>query len=265
MKTVTSKDNPALKKARKLLARRGREKESAFLTEGKKLINEAISAGHQAECVFINATALINGEAVAGQYVNECLLEEKLFYDLAQTQTPQPYIAVMNQKQGAGLNKGEPVTAEKILILDRISDPGNVGTMMRTALATGIDELWCVKGTADVFSDKAIRASAGAVFHLSVREELSADFCVDKAREIGAKIVVCDSGGIDLYDSILTGSLAIVIGSESAGPQEEFLAAADAIVGIPMSSVSESLNAATAAAIVMYEALRQREVIRKGV
>ena len=261
MKTVTSKDNIALKKARKLLTRKGREKEFAFLIEGKKLINEAISAGYQVETVFINAGALLRGEIGAGDFINECLLEEKLFYDLAQTQTPQPYIAIMNQKQDSWLNEKKPVTAEKILILDRISDPGNVGTMIRTALAAGIDELWCVGGTVDVLSDKTIRASAGAVFHLLIRDGLTVDSCISLARKIGAKLVVCDSGGTGLYNSILTDRLAIVIGNESTGPQKVFLAAADEIVRIPMSEASESLNAATAAAIVMYEALRQREAI----
>lgn len=264
MKTVTSRDNPVLKKARKLLTRKGRAEASAFLAEGRKLISEAKNAGYQTECVFINAGAFIRGEAVAGAFENECLLEENLFNSLSQTQTPQPYIAIVTRDDNVSKEAGDPGAPERILVLDRISDPGNVGTMIRTALASDISEVWCVKETADVFSDKAIRASAGAVFYMTVREGLSAADCISRARGMGAKIIVCDAGGTNLYDNILTGRLVIVIGNESDGPESEFMNAADSVAGIPMSAEAESLNAATAAAIIMYEALRQREAAMKG-
>ena len=259
METVTSKDNRALKTARKLLTRKGREEAGAFLVEGRKLISEAASAGFQVERVFVNAGALLRGEAEAGQWASEIVLEEKLFLGLAQTTSPQPFIAVARRP-------ARPVCAggglpERVLVLDRISDPGNAGTMARTALASGIDMLWCVKGTADLFSDKAIRASAGAVFHLPAREGLSAGDCVSMARDLGLKLVVCDAGGTDLYAAGLGGRIAIVIGNESNGAGSEFLDAAGAIVSIPMGKASESLNAAVAAAVVMYESFRQRNVL----
>ena len=250
-KTVTSKDNPVLKSARKLLTRKGREEAGAFLLEGRKLIEEAISAGFDIECVFVDAGARLRGET-AEEWPNEIVLEEKLFHTLAQTVTPQPCIAVARRRD---MNPADPAC---VLILDRIGDPGNVGTMIRTALASGMNEVWCVKGTADVFSDKAIRASAGAILHLPVREGLSAMDCISSVRSMGAMLVVCEAGGKNLYEARLENRIAIVIGSEGAGPQPEFVSAADAVVGIPMTETSESLNAATAAAIVMYEALRRR-------
>jgi len=148
----------------------------------------------------------------------------------------------------------------RVLVLDRVGDPGNAGTMVRTALAAGMDEVWCVKGTADIFSDKAMRASAGAVFHLPVAEGLSARDCIERARSIGARIIVCSAGGEDLYKAELLGRIAVVVGSEASGAQNELVDAADAVVGIPMTEKAESLNAAAAAAVVMYEALRQRSV-----
>jgi len=145
-----------------------------------------------------------------------------------------------------------------VLVLDRIGDPGNVGTMVRSALAAGMDGLWCLKGTADVYSDKAVRASAGAVFRLPVVEGLSVDACIKLARQAGLKVFVCDAGGADIYETDLTGSFALVIGNEGAGPREMFLEEADVVIGIPMADGVESLNAAAAAAVVMYEAKRQR-------
>ena len=282
MKTVTSKDNPVLKAARKLHTRKGREASGAFLIEGKKLIAEASAAGFAVEHVFINAGALARGEADGG--INEIALEERLFRELAGTVAPQPYMAVVRRPAvdgfrgggieahdggniGGGANgRGECTKASgggasyRALVLDRIGDPGNVGTMIRTALAAGMDAAWCLKGTADVFSDKAIRASAGAIFRLPALEGLSAKDCVRLAAENGMRVLVCDASGADLYKTDLTGSFALVAGNEGAGPQEELLEAAGAVIGIPMAAGVESLNAAAAAAVVMYEARRQRAV-----
>jgi len=273
VKIITSKDNPVLKSARKLHTRKGREEMGAFLVEGKKLISEAVSAGFTVECVFINAGALERGEAAKGEYSSEVALEEKLFRDLSGTVTPQPYMAVVKNREAeieefhrrsAEAGKDElyhdarnDKIVKRVLVLDRIGDPGNVGTVVRSALAAGMDGVWCVKGTADVFSDKTVRASAGAVFHLPVHEGLTAKACISLAADVGARLLVCNADGADLYHTDLTGSFALVIGNEGSGPQEAFLDAADSIVGIPMAPGAESLNAATAAAIVMYEAWRQ--------
>jgi len=315
MKTVTSKDNPLLKSARKLHTRKGREASGAFLVTGKKLISEAASAGFTVEYVFVDAAALARGEIEPEVYANEISLEERLFLDLAGTVTPQPYIAVVKRpvaetgllrrpgeasrndgiaaddiiegatelsgsyKIAAGdriaaddiiegeaelsgsykiaAGDGKDSAMRRIMILDRVGDPGNVGMIIRSAFAAGMDGLWCVKGTADVFSDKAIRASAGAVFRLPVREGLSAQACISDIRALGVRLLVCTAGGADLYETALTGGIAFVIGNEGSGPQEVFLRAADASIGIPMETGAESLNAAVAASVVMYEARRQ--------
>ena len=101
MKTITSRDNPALKNARKLLTKKGRGELAAFLVEGEKLINEAINAGFTVERVYINSGALSRGEAVSQGYPGETALEEKLFLELARTETPGPYIAVVAGKTAA--------------------------------------------------------------------------------------------------------------------------------------------------------------------
>jgi TrmH family RNA methyltransferase len=229
---------------------------------GRKLISEAVKAGFAVENVFIDAGALAHGEAAIGECEDEIVLDERLFRELASTVTPQPYIAVVRRSDADAI-RGEVKQARRILILDRVGDPGNAGTMIRSALAAGMDGVWCVKGTADVFSEKAMRASAGAVFHLPVREGLSARMCVNEAREIGARLLVCSAEGADIYETDLTGCFALVIGNEGDGPQKEFLDAADAVVGIPMEAAAESLNAAIAAAVVMYEARRQESASKR--
>jgi len=251
LKTVTSRDNPVLKAAKLLHTRKGREEAGALLVAGQKLINEAGSAGFEIDHVFINAGALLRGEVAAGAYDKEIELEEKLFCELAEIAAPQPYMAVVMKPKPAECD------GKRVLVLDRAQDPGNVGMMIRSAFAAGMDAVWCVKGTADVYSDKAVRASAGAIFRLPVREGLSAKDCVALTMDIGARLLVCSRGGTDLYETDLTGSFALVIGNEGTGPQEVFLDAADGIVGIPMAEGAESLNAAAAAVVVMYEARRQ--------
>jgi len=263
MKTITAKDNPALKKARKLLKNKYRAELSSFLVEGRKLINEAVSAGFETELVFIDAGAHARGEAAVGEYPNEILLDEKLFRELAQTKTPQPYIAIVNRDLSWN-GKGEDAAAcstkepSQVLILDRISDPGNAGTLIRTALAAGIAEVWCLKGTADIFSDKCLRASAGAVFHIPVLEGLSAGECLGLLRDLKMRLFVCDAHGKNMYDTYMADNIAIAVGNESTGPQDEFLKAADQIIRVPMEDRSESLNAAVCGAVAMYEARRQR-------
>jgi len=257
MKTVTSKDNPALKKAKKLLTNKYRAETFSFLAEGRKLINEAISAGFEIELVFIDAGAYLRGEAAGGEYPNEILLEEKLFRELAQTKTPQPYIAIIKRDGTKTANQMKELS--QVLILDRIGDPGNAGTLIRTALAAGVDEVWCVKGTADVFSDKCLRASAGAAFHIPVREGLSSGECIKFLRDLELKLFVCDAKGKNMYDTYMKDRLAIVVGNENTGPQDEFLKMADQIIRVPMENKSESLNAAACGAVVMYEARRQRD------
>ena len=265
MKTITSRDNPVLKAARLLHTRKGREEADALLVAGQKLINEAVSAGFEVDHVFINAGALLRGEAASGTYEKEIELEEKLFCELAEIAAPQPYMAVVKRDKGDGpvclaseTNRTVPIVLPKrVLVLDRVQDPGNVGMMLRSAYAAGMDAVWCVKGTADVYSDKAVRASAGAIFRLQVQDGLAAKDCIALTMDIGARLLVCSRGGTDLYETDLTGSFALVIGNEGTGPQEVFLDAADGIVGIPMAEGAESLNAAAAAVVVMYEARRQ--------
>ena len=316
MKTVTSRDNPVLKAARKLRTRKGREEAGALLVEGEKLISEAVSAGLEIERVFIDAGALMRGEAAPGGMAEEIALEEKLFRELAGTVTPQPYIAVvkrpeygacqrlrrwrsplsaarnrpLDSEEAAAYQRNRPLDSEeaaayhgpvaggpvaggpvtndreaapgggsglRVLVLDRVADPGNVGTMVRSALAAGMDGVWCVKGTADAFSDKAVRASAGAVFRIPVLEGLSAKDCAVIAKEAGIRLLTCNAGGKDLFEADLSGGIALVIGNESAGPQSVFLDMADAVIGIPMAEGAESLNAAAAAAVAMFEVRRQ--------
>ncbi|MDR3304911.1 MAG: RNA methyltransferase [Clostridiales Family XIII bacterium] len=282
MKTVVSRDNAALKAARKLASKSGRDKAGAFLLEGAKLIGEAYRAGLTVERVFVKAgstDALKGLPAGLADGIGEdhlTLLTEGLFDELSSTVTPQPLLAVVRKPArldmpaggagaiaaaaGAAANAaGKDVSALSILVLDRIADPGNVGTAIRTALAAGFDMAVSIRGTADIWSDKVIRGAAGSLFLLPAAEGVSAEDCAGFVSGAGIPLVVCSAGGESCYGMNLRGGLALVIGNESNGPAPVFIEKADRVIGVPMAGTVESLNAAVAAAVVMYEKVRQEQ------
>ncbi|MDR1815126.1 MAG: RNA methyltransferase [Clostridiales Family XIII bacterium] len=252
MDVITSRDNAALKLARKLRTKSGRDKEGAFLVEGEKLIAEARGAG------LVVRTVLRRGTDVA----------DVLFDEIAQTVTPQGVLAIVEKPKApiVILRGGEAEVAGSgplaVLVLDRIQDPGNVGTMIRTAYAAGFGAVWCVKGTADLWSDKVVRSAAGALFRFAagIREGLEAADVLQAARATGLRVVVCEAGGVDYSEVRLAGDgggIALVVGNEGAGVSAALREDADLTVGIPMREGAESLNAAVSAALVMYEYRRQ--------
>lgn len=146
-----------------------------------------------------------------------------------------------------------------LLVLDRVTDPGNIGTMLRTADAAGVGGLLLLNGCADIYAPKTVRASMGSLFHLPVLSGLGEELLVQAARKAGYELLVtCLDGADNLYKADLQGRLAFVMGNEANGVSDALLAAADKRVFIPMQGRAESLNVAMAAGIVMFEALRQR-------
>ncbi len=146
-----------------------------------------------------------------------------------------------------------------LLVLDRVADPGNLGTMLRTADAAGIGGAVLLKGCADVYAPKTVRSSMGSLFHLPIMAGADETDLLDGLRRAGYRILVtCLEGAEDLYQADLGGRLAFVMGNEANGVSARLLAAADKRVYIPMQGRAESLNVAMAAGIVMFEALRRQ-------
>jgi TrmH family RNA methyltransferase len=187
-------------------------------------------------------------------------LSEDVFDGIVDTVTPKGMIAVARKPSDHGGVKGDA-----LLVLDRIQDPGNVGALIRTAGAVGFDGALCVKGTADPFSPKSARASAGALFRLPVYETGEASEALETLRSEGYRIAVLDANGPSLcWEAKITGRTAFVIGNEGAGVDACFAAAADIAIRVPMTADTESLNAVVAAGIVMYERCRQVSAAGNG-
>ena len=262
---ITSAQNKRIQEVRRLCSKR-KEREAAglYIAEGIRLVEEALS--HAEDCAFLlwcaplppRAEKLVKGFSSAGVSTEE--ITPQLMDSIAGTDSPQGVLAVMRM---APLPL--PQKADFILIADGIQDPGNLGTLFRTAAAAGADALLLMPGCADEFSPKVIRSGMGTHFRLpfarmdwDTAEKWLHDFS-------GMQILAADSdGGISCWETDLRRPTALIIGSEANGPCDRALSLSDARILIPMPGEIESLNAGIAAGILIFEVVRQRNISQKG-
>ncbi|MBR0456529.1 MAG: RNA methyltransferase [Firmicutes bacterium] len=270
MKTIRSKDNPSYKEAVKLLRRKYRDQTGMFLIEGPRPVMDAIRSGESLQTVFLSEEALEKKPSAASAaeeledlcMKNGCrcaVLAEELFSRVSDTEHSQGVLAVACKP---GHRKIEDGTG--VIILDRLQDPGNIGTIIRTAEAAGFGTLIAIKGTGDIYAPKTVRAAAGSLLRVNVFEGLETGEAVRLCREQGIRIIASDlEGSVEYTTADLTGDIALVIGNEGSGVSNEIRQAADSKVRIPMEGTIESLNAAVAAGLLMYESVRQRRAAGK--
>ena len=248
---ITSRSNPLVTYVRKLNGKRAfRREENAFAAEGPKLLAEALRWEARVEAVMA-APGVSLPELPARTRVAE--LPEKLLAYVADTETPQGIVFVCGGKPLAMPGRLE---GRRWLVLDGVQDPGNVGTIWRTADAFGADGLLLCNGCADPWSPKTVRATMGAVFRLPVYEGTLAD----AAERFAAASVPLYAAALredteDIRDVPLDRA-AVIIGSEGRGVSEEALSLCQRTVKIPMRARCESLNAAAAASVVLWEMAR---------
>lgn len=254
-KRIESPRNPAVKRAVEARERRGGSDE--FMVEGPHLIESALSARAGIRQVFVadNFKAprgLLGRLARSGAEVFE--ITERVLEKLASTETPQGVLAVVSLAPRE-LRSIEP--ARPVVVLDGVRDPGNAGTVIRTADAAGASAVIVLEGTCDAFSQKALRASSGSVFNIPIvhagRKALPGEL-----RGMGYRLVVTSlEAELSIFDADLGGKVALVFGNETRGVSPELRRAADVSVRIPIRGQAESLNVASAAAVALYEAMRQ--------
>ena len=265
MITITSKDNPTYKSWTKLLKKKYRNQSGLFLVEEVNLVEEAILCNADIQAIIVRedmADAL--PERIANKVDIKSLytLPKELFDKINTAETTRGVMAVIkkNTYTAEDLLRGD--RSKNIVVVEKLQDPGNLGTIIRTADAAGMGGVVVLPGTVDPYSAKVLRSSAGSIYRIPVVEMDSLDvlksFCIE--REI-ALAVTCLDGSSDLYVSDLSKPVCIVIGNEAAGVSEEMIENADIKVRIPMYGSIESLNASVAGAIVMYEVVRQQGII----
>jgi TrmH family RNA methyltransferase len=280
---VTGKDNKWLKLFRAALNGTGPADGELIGVEGPRLVEEAIRAGLEAEALLVSATGereiekilRAASESEAGISRDRILkTTDKIFKSVAGTEAPQGVAALFRQpvwgledalvaRSGAA-GGALPSSPPLVVALAGVQDPGNVGTILRSAEAFGATGAVTTRGTADPWSPKAIRASAGSALRLPVLRGIATPILLAQLKMHRIKIIAASSRrGESTADSsalrdALRGPAALFIGNEAAGLPGEVEHAADATISIPMSGAVESLNAAVAASLVLYEAARQR-------
>ena len=262
MTLLTSRDNPLIKTIFALQKRKGREKHRLFIAEGPHLLEEALNSSFTVQSVIMKEGTTCSGslwEKITERRVPVYQVFPRLYQELAETQTPQAMLGIVTQPQeSAVFPLVEPDFAG--LILDEIQDPGNLGTMMRTAWAAGFRHLFLTPGTVDPYGGKVVRASQGGIFNLKLYAQ-PMDSILNWAFTHGIKVWVADPRGAKLYfEEDLTGPILFVFGNEARGFDWSTLTGNHRVEGlrIPLPGGAESLNVSISAAILMYEALRQK-------
>jgi TrmH family RNA methyltransferase len=267
--------SPRLKAARRLTKRAFRQRERAFLAEGPQAVAEAFHCGARVTDLFVTAPArsrhhdLVAEVAAGGIPVH--VVDGEIMDELAQTVTPQGLLAVCDfvDVPLAELTAGAQVTAQGgvglVALLANVRDPGNAGTVLRTADAAGAHAVVFADASVDPYNGKCVRASAGSLFHLPVVAGASLEEATSALRQAGLRIVAADGrAGHPLDDpgvqARLTGPTAWMFGNEAWGLPPELVALADEAIAVPIYGRAESLNLAAAAAVCLYASARAQRV-----
>lgn len=253
---ITSTSNEQIKKLIQLKEKsKVRKTTGTFTVEGKKMFVEI--PAEDLVSVYVSETFLKeNSELVKDKKYQ--IVSDQVFKKISDTVTPQGIVAVVKQKSYSIDYIIEKRNKEKscIVVLDRLQDPGNMGTIVRTGEAAGISGIIMSKDSADIYNPKVIRSTMGSIFRVpfSIVDDLAA--AVDTLKDNGITTYAAHLKG-ELYNSgSLTNDCALLIGNEARGLSGEISAKADKLIKIPMRGKVESLNAAVATAILMYEAAR---------
>jgi RNA methyltransferase, TrmH family len=267
--SYTGAHSPRLKAARRLNKRAFRQHERAFLAEGPQAVAEAFHCGARVADLFVTVPArsrhhdLVTAMAAAGIAVH--VVSGEVMDELAQTVTPQGLLAVcdfVDVPLAEVTARGKP---RLVALLANVRDPGNAGTVLRTADAAGADAVVFADASVDPYNGKCVRASAGSLFHLPVVAGTSLEDTVVTLREVGLRIVAADGrAGRPLDDpevqARLAGPTAWMFGNEAWGLPPELVGLADEPVAVPIYGRAESLNLAAAAAVCLYASARAQRV-----
>jgi len=254
---LTSTKNDKVKYIRALQARsRDRREAQAFVVEGVRLVEEAWKAHWKAQLIFYTEDLPQRGREIVEAYrqanVEVVPVSPEVIRAASDTQTPQGILAVLPMGQIS-----PPTDLSFVLILDTLRDPGNMGTLLRTALAARVDAVFLPPGNVDPYSPKVLRAGMGTHFSLPIREGSWEDI---RSAISPLQVFLSDTAGRHVYTQTdLTIPLALIVGGEAEGAGTEARSLASHTLSIPMPGGVESLNASAAGAILMFEVVRQRQ------
>lgn len=255
-----------LKQLRLLKQKRGRSSQGKFLIEGVHLCWEALRSGASLELLLYTQDAFAVSEIkeviseAQKRGVSNLRVTTAVLKSLADTVTPQGVLAVAHR----------PVTsiplgrAKVLLLLDKVRDPGNVGTIIRTADATGADGVILARETADPYSPKVLRSTMGSIFHLPIQVDAEPHSLVADLKKRGFRIFIAEPRAKRSYTQIkYSRRFLLAVGNEARGVRKSLRPLADELIRVPIRGRAESLNVSMATGIILYEALRQRDRQRR--
>jgi TrmH family RNA methyltransferase len=265
LRRIEGRHNALVKELRQAFARAERTEDGSCAVEGLRIVEEAIRSGLRFRAVFFKESAQNMAERLLpqiGANVDTLLLPDSLFDSTVPSETPQGVAALVRVKEFSVADVLERLQVGPVMVVVGLQDPGNLGTILRSAEAFGSAGVVLGEGTVSPFNSKVIRASAGSLFRLPVIVAKTAgglESISGKLRQEGVRLIATSSHkGTPLDQARLTGPSAIFIGSEGAGLPRGLMAQVDELIAIPHTAQVESLNAGVAGSIVLYEAARQR-------
>lgn len=261
VKTVTSLTNPTVKEIRALSQRKHRQATGLFVAEGLKLVTDAVEVGWPVR-IFVHAEKLSANEMVAktaavvharGGLVLQ--VSEKVLEKITRRDNPQMVIGVFEQKL-LPIDKIDPDAGSVWIALEGIKDPGNLGTIVRTADSVGASGVILVGDTVDPFGTEAVRATMGSIFHVPLARCSVEAFKAWRKAWPGTVVGTHLSGATDYREAAYDGPVLLLMGNEQSGLPEDIAALCDQLVKIPMAGKADSLNLAVSTAVMLYEVRR---------
>lgn len=255
---ITSPNNEKIKELGRLISNsRERRKKGLYIVEGIRMFREIENAA--LEAVIVSEGAYEGYRRELDVYETKLLvISDKIYMELSDTDTPQGIMAVVKIKEWTVddiLKRGE---SPFLFIIEKLQDPGNLGTIIRTSEGAGVTGIMLSSDSVDLYNPKVVRATMGAIFRVPVYVSKNLIQDIEKVKKSGVKIYGAHLKGDIFYNNSYNEGCAFLIGNEGNGLSEEVSQKADALIKIPMRGRLESLNAAASAAIIGYEVLRQR-------
>lgn len=260
---ITSTKNPLIKEIKSLYRKKERKSKGLFIVEGIKMIEEIIDRNYPVKNIVYTDSLLENKEGYGlfskiQMVENLVYVPKNIFKEISDTENPQGILGVVDIR----INDIDKLKNEKsnfLLYLDKVQDPGNMGTIIRTADAFNVDGIVLRDGCVDPYNPKVVRATMGSIFRVPLYFEADGIKDIKKLKDSGMDIYASSLiGSTDIYKVDYNNDLIVVIGNESNGVSDEIYELCDKLIKIPMVGGAESLNAGVAASIIMYEVMRQR-------
>lgn len=269
MKKIISRNNKIIKEVKSLNTKKNRDEENLFIIEGNKVIIEALKKGVLPKyilCCENQIETFLKSKSISGidikkekntDNINDkiYITDNEIINDISDTNNPSGILAVFIKEKPS--IKKAILSNELLLILDRISDPGNLGTIIRSADAFGCKSIIMSAGCVDLYNPKVIRSSMGSILNLNICQDINLKKIIHKIKGLNKKVLAAHLDvEVNIKDNINFNNTAIIIGNEANGIEMEIANMADKLLKIPITSNTESLNVAIAVGIILYESKR---------